>query len=421
MDIKQKVNSLPLTSGVYFMKNKAGKIIYIGKASVLRRRVQSYFVGSAGRGLSPRGTVPSTKTDKLVLNISDIDYIETASEAEALILEASLIKKHKPRYNIDLKDDKSYPYIVVTKDAFPRISIERPRIKKKTARYFGPYVNAKLIRQALSIIRKIFLFRTCDPFPKKECLDYHIELCDGPCIGKVSKSYYKKSIRNVCFILDGKKDTLYRNLRKDMEEASLKQKFEKAALARDQLRAISALYSGTKDINYYKQAEQLKRILNLPRNPERIEAFDISNIYGNQSVGSCAVFLNGKPDKKNYRRFKIKSVVGIDDFSMIAEIVRRRYSRLKKEGKAFPDLIVVDGGKGQLSAAVRELKLLRVNIPIISLAKREEEIFAPNKRDSIKLSSDSLGLNLLKRLRDESHRFAINYHRLLRSKEVKKK
>lgn len=195
------------------------------------------------------------------------------------------------------------------------------------------------------------------------------------------------------------------------------QKFEQAAKVKDQLRAIGALYSGTKDVNYYKEAEQLKRAFNLPRTPQRIETFDISNIMGQQAVGSMVSFLCGKPDKKNYRRFRIKDVSGIDDFKMIAEVVKRRYRRLRNEGAVFPDLIVIDGGKGQLSAALAELELLEVDIPIVSLAKREEEVFAPKKRAAIRLSLNSLGLKLLQRMRDEAHRFAISYHRTLRTKK----
>ena len=204
-----------------------------------------------------------------------------------------------------------------------------------------------------------------------------------------------------------------------MARLSFSREFESAAKLRDQLRAIGALYSGTKDVNYYKEAEQLERALGLTRLPERIEAFDISNTMGNQAVGSMVSFWQGKPDKNNYRRFKIKTVVGIDDFKMMAEIVYRRYKRLKEEHKVYPDLIIVDGGKGQLSAALKELTVLKVDIPIISLAKREEEIFSPGKRIPVKLSLHSLGLKLLQRIRDEAHRFAITYHRKLRGKGLR--
>ena len=409
MTIDATIKNLPLTSGVYLMKDALAKVIYVGKAVSLRPRVQSYFRRSRGK---------DPKTELLVDEIVAIDHIETASEAEALILEASLIKKYAPKYNIELRDDKSYPFIEFTGEPFARISIERPRRKKKTSTYYGPYVKAGLIREALTLLRRIFPFRTCDPFAQKECLDYHIGLCDAPCIGKVGKKDYAKNVRNVRLILEGKKDALYRKLSKEMEALSAAHKFEKAAVARDQLRAIGALYSGTKDINYYKEAEQLQRALGLPRIPERIETFDISNIMGNQAVGSMVSFFNGKPDKSNYRRFRIREVEGIDDFRMIAEVVKRRYRRLRNEGALFPDLIVIDGGKGQLSAALAELRALDVDIPIASLAKREEEIFLPRKRDSVRLRKDSLGLKLLQRMRDEAHRFAITYHRSLRNKRA---
>ena len=424
MNLKEKIKSLPLSSGVYLMKNAAGTVIYVGKAVSLRKRVQSYFRKAAplrGRAASPlrgRSASVKSKTDYLVAEIQDIEYRPTASEAEALILEASLIKQYQPRHNVELRDDKSYPYIEITNEKFPRITVVRPRVKNPKFQYYGPYVNPQLIREALTIIRKIFHFRTCDPFPKKACLDFHIGLCDAPCIENISRKDYARNLRNVRLILEGKKDELYNNLRKEMDELSHAKHYEAAGKVRDQLRAIGALYSGTRDINYYKEAEQLQRMLSLPKRPERIEAFDISNIMGNQAVGSMVSFFNGKPDKNNYRRFRIKDVAGIDDFKMIAEVVRRRYSRLQREGAVFPDLILIDGGKGQLSSACAELAQLQVEIPVISLAKREEEIFLPNKRNPVILSQDSLGLKLLQRVRDEAHRFAISYHRLLRLKQA---
>lgn len=408
MDPKEKAKHLPLTSGVYLMKDRDGTVIYVGKAVSLRKRVQSYF----------RKRKTMSKTDLLVENIADIDHIDTDSEAEALILEASLVKKYDPKFNVELRDDKSFPLIQITDEEFPRISVERPHQKIKGYTYYGPYINPKLIREALALLRKIFHFRTCDPFPDKECLDYHIGLCEAPCIKKIGKREYMKNIRNVKLILEGRKDDLYKRLHKEMEAHAKAQRYEDAAKVRDQLRAIGALYSGTRDVNYYKEAEQLQRALKLPRLPNRIETFDISNIMGNQAVGSMVSFLNGRPDKNNYRRFKIKEVEGIDDFKMIAEVVRRRYRRLKNEGKMYPDLIVIDGGKGQLSAAHQELIKLGVQIPMVSLAKREEEVFLPNKRNPVKLSLDSLGLKLLQRTRDEAHRFAVKYHRHLRDKNV---
>ncbi len=410
IDIKVRIKGLPTSSGVYLYKDAAGAVIYVGKAVNIRKRVESYFRKDTG----------SLKTDFLVSHIADIDTIQTASEAEALILEASLIKQYQPKYNVELKDGKTYPYIQITKDQFPLVSVIRFNARKHKdikADLYGPYVNPTLIREALQIIRKIFPFRTCEPFAHKLCLYYDLGLCQGPCEDKTTKEDYQRNIRSIKFILDGRKDDLYRNLHLEMEILSRQKNFEGAARLRDQIRAIGALYSGTGDINYFKEAEQLQRAIGLERAPVRIECFDISNIMGNQSVGSMVSFLNGKPDKNNYRRFRIKTVKGIDDFQMIAEIVRRRYTRLQKEGLSFPDLVVIDGGKGQLGAAIKELKKLNLSLRLISLAKREEEIFAPGKRNPIKLSHDSLGLKLLMRVRDEAHRFGLKYHTLLRAQK----
>ena len=416
MNISEKIGALPLSSGVYLMKDAGGRVIYVGKAVSLRKRVQSYFRPSRG---------VSSKTDVLVNEIRAIDHIETSSEAEALLLEASLIKKYQPKYNVELKDDKSYPYIEITGEPFPRISLirriafERGQARDaKGAVYYGPYVSAGLIREALTIIRRIFHFRVCDPFPREACLDYHIGLCDAPCIGNITRKDYARNIRNARHILEGEKDILYKNLKVEMEGMSRKREFEQAAKTRDQIRAIGALYSGTRDINYFKEAEQLRRALNLPRLPERVETFDISNIMGKQAVGSMVSFFNGKPDKSNYRKFCIREVEGIDDFQMLAEIIRRRYSRLKREGLIFPDLVIVDGGKGQLSAAMDALESLEVQIPIMAIAKRQEEIFLPGKRDPVRLPLDSLALQLVQRMRDEAHRFAVLYHRQLRAKKM---
>ncbi len=408
--IKEKIRNLPLTSGVYLFKDADGKIIYIGKAVSLRKRVESYF----------RSNQQNLKTDLLSERIIDIETRLTFSEAEALLLEASLIKEHQPKYNIELKDGKTYPYIQITKEEFPLVSVIRMNTRKNPAikaDYYGPYVNPALIREALTIIRKVFPFRSCETLPDKPCLDFHIGLCHAPCVTNITKEEYQRNIRFVRKILEGKKDDLYQDLQEQMQALSSKRDYEGASKIRDQIRAIGALYSGTKDINYFKEAEQIQRAFGLEQAPSRIECFDISNIMGNQAVGSMVSFLNGKPDKSNYRRFRIKTVEGIDDFKMIAEIVRRRYTRLKNEGRPYPDMIMIDGGKGQLAAAVGVLKELDVVIPIISLAKREEEVFMPGKRSSIVLPKDSLGLQLLQRVRDEAHRFAITYHRKLRGKD----
>jgi excinuclease ABC subunit C len=431
-ELRNKIAALPLTSGVYLMKDTAGKIIYIGKAVSLRKRVQSYFRGRSQNaklrvprsGVPPvarSGTGGGIKTDVLVSNITDIAFLPTHSEAEALILEAALIKEHLPKYNIDLKDGKSYPYIQITNEEFPRVSVVRLNKfdqKIKGYRYFGPYVDAALIREALALIRKIFPFCSCHPLPKKPCLYYNIGLCPAPCVGAISIEDYRRNIASIALVLAGEKDSLYRNLKNEMENLSRAEEFEKAAKVRDQMQAVGALYSSSPDINYFKEAEQLERAFGLPRRPERIECIDISHTFGEGSVGSLISFHNGKPDKSNYRRFRIRETSGIDDFKMIAEVVRRRYSRLKREGLPYPDLVVIDGGKGQLAAAFDELNSLEIAIPVVSLAKREEEVFIPGKRSAVQLSRDSLALKLLQRVRDEAHRFAVSYHRLLRGKKV---
>ena len=251
MDKKKIIEKIPLVSGVYLMKDAKGKVIYVGKAISLRKRVQSYF----------RKNKDSIKTEKLSRSIASVEVIETASEAEALILEACLIKQHKPKYNISLRDDKTYPLIEVTSEEYPRISVVRPRKKKKGARYYGPYTNPRLIREALTILRRIFPFRSCEKLGKKPCLDFHMGLCDAPCVGNVGKAEYARNIKNICLILEGKKDVLCKKLTRQMDRLAREQKFEKAAKLRDQLQAIGALYSSSKDINYYKEAEQLMRML----------------------------------------------------------------------------------------------------------------------------------------------------------------
>lgn len=410
MSVAHQVKFLTQSPGVYIYKDSSGQIIYVGKAVNIQKRVSSYF--------RPQGR--NLKTSVLVEHIATIETISTFSEAEALILEANLIKTHQPKYNIQLKDGKSYPYIQITQEEYPLVSIVRLNMRKDKnipAHLYGPYINPPLIREALIIIRKIFPFRSCDPLLPKVCLDYHMRLCQGPCEGHISKEHYARNIRHVRYILEGRKDDLLKELHAAMDRAAMSKAFEEAAIIRDQIRAIGALYSGTKDINYFKEAEQLMRVLNLSKPPVRIECFDNSNTMGKEAVGAMVSFLNGQPDKSNYRRFKIKTVDQIDDFAMMKEIVYRRYRRLKAEGRLMPDLIVIDGGKGQLSAAQEALKALELHIPIMGLAKREEEIFLPQKRNSIKLKHDSLGLKLLQRVRDEAHRFGLAYHRLLRQKK----
>lgn len=403
------MKNLPDETGVYIFKDSRGKIIYIGKARSLRKRVRSYF----NRRLD-------SKTQAMAARIADIEYRRTASEAQAQILEASLIKAHQPKYNIDLKDDKSFPWIRITNEKFPVVSICRVRRPEKPCRslYFGPYTNANLLRQALRLIRKVFGFRSCAKMPSKPCLYYRLKACPAPCAGKISIRQYNDIIRQIELFLNSRHEELISRLSIKMQDFSRQKKFEKAAVLRDKIGVLSALAGREEGFNCYEEMEDLKRLLKLKKAPLRIEAFDISDISGRQAAGSMVSFYKASPDKDNYRRFRIRSAGKIDDYAMITEVINRRYSRLLKENRLLPDLILIDGGKGHLLTAQRELFKLGVSLPLISIAKQEESIYIPGKKLPVKLSSDTPALNLLRRVRDEAHRFALKYHHLLRRKAL---
>ena len=548
LSLGEKLDSLPATPGVYQYKNSDGKVIYVGKAQNLRNRVRQYFQKS--RAADPN-------LDALVSKIADVELIVTDSEVEALILEANLIKKLKPRYNVLLKDDKSYPYIVITNEPFPRVFVTR-KIIRDGSRYFGPYTDVKTMRFALKTVRDIFMIRSCnfdlttDAIGKKKfkiCLDYHIRKCEGPCEGHVSLGQYNAMIDKVAKVLKGKTDDVVASLQGEMDQLAGELRFEEAAKTRDRLRALSVYnekqkvvevkevdrdiiavalkgddacgvvfkvrdgkvlgshhhYLGNVDgkeeqevlesllERYYldnedipgeislsaeigspdlihswlagrrrgsitidtpkigdkaklvgmvkKNAEflleelqlqkmkrgdfvphsvqSLQRDLRLAVPPRRIECFDISNIQGSDTVASMVVFVDAKARKSEYRKFKIRSVDGPNDFASMREVVERRYTRLMEEGSAAPDLIMVDGGKGQLSSAVEVLRRLNLSpTPIIGLAKRLEEVFVPGESEAITIPRTSSSLKLLQQIRDEAHRFAITYHRTLRSKRI---
>lgn len=550
LSLGEKLDSLPAKPGVYQFKNPDAKVIYVGKAQNLRNRVRQYFQKS--RALDP-------KLDALVSKIADVELIVTDSEVEALILEANLIKKLKPRYNVLLKDDKSFPYIVITHEPFPRVFVTR-KIIRDGSRYFGPYTDVKTMRFALKTVRDIFMIRSCNYDLTAEsiargrfkiCLDYHIRKCEGPCEAKVSAEHYNSMIDKVAKVLRGKTDDAVASLQSEMNQLSEDLRFEEAAKTRDRLRALSVYNEKQKVVemkevdrdiialalkeddacgvvfkvrdgkvlgshHYYlsnvegktegvaleslleryyldnedipgeislssdvnsvdviqtwlagqrkapvnvdvpkagdklrlvgmvkKNAEflleelqlqkmkrgdfiphsvqSLQRDLRLSAPPRRIECFDISNIQGSDTVASMVVYVDAKPKKSEYRKFKIRSVEGPDDFASMREVVERRYSRLIEEGGTSPDLIVVDGGKGQLSSAVAVLQGLNYSgIPIIGLAKRLEEVFLPGQSDPLLIPRTSSSLKLLQQIRDEAHRFAITYHRTLRSKRILK-
>lgn len=409
MDIKEKVKKFPLGPGVYIMKSARGKVLYVGKASSLRKRVSSYFVSR---------NFP--KTEALLENVFDIDYIECDSPQQALILEAALIKENKPKYNISLRDSKSYPFVEVTDEEFPRIFMSRPRVKGGL-KLFGPYTDAKTLKSALTLIRRIFPFRSCRKMPKKPCLFFHLKLCPAPCAGKVSRKDYKAVVVSICKILKGQRKELIKSLRVKMKNLASQKNFEQAAKVRDKLLALEGLYKGRP-----KEHEiiSLKEILNLSRLPLAIEAVDISSLGPNEAVGSLVTFRDGAPDKNNYRRFLIREVKGVDDYAMAAEVVRRRYRRLIREKTKFPDLLIIDGGKGHALKAYNELKALGVSAQVIGIAKRNEEVWFPNRKEPLIIPKDSPCLHLIQRVRDEAHRFAhayLLYRRRLTSKKKKHK
>jgi excinuclease ABC subunit C len=407
--LKDKVASLPELPGVYIFKDAQGKIIYIGKAKSLKKRVQTYFA----RDLS-------TKTQVMVAKIADLEYRLTPSEAQAQILEASLVKERQPQYNISLKDDKSFPWIRIAAEEFPIVSIFRRKGRQKndTSLYFGPYANVKLLRQALKIIRRIFGFRSCKTLPKKACLYGRLELCPAPCEGKISAGQYQEIIKDITLFLGSGQEALLEKLSLRMKEAASEHKFEEAAKIRDQINALAAVGRTRAGAPDFRGVKDLKKLLKLNKLPLRIEAFDISNIFGKEATGSMVSFYKGSADKDNYRRFRIKTVRTIDDYKMLAEVVERRYSRVIAEKLPLPDLVLIDGGRGHLLTARKELKKLGLEIPLVSIAKEQENIYSNRRAGPINLKSDTPGLNLIRRIRDEAHRFAVSYHHLLRRKKI---
>lgn len=547
--LSEKLKNLPANPGVYLFKNANGKVIYVGKAKALKNRVRTYF--------QKRG-VADAKTAVMVRQIHDFELFVTDSEIEALILEANLVREHKPRYNIHLKDDKHYPYVKVTVDeAFPRVLVVR-RIEKDKARYFGPYTSAAVMRKSLKFITKLFKIRTCDleiPHPQGKkyqvCLDYRIGRCGGPCEGFQSEADYRESVEAVILFLSGRGERLISELERKMHAAADESEFERAAELRDQIAGLRKVTErqkvdiadkidrdvialalgegegvavalqirdgaliGRQDIafkpgdiadredalreflaQYYnnqpnppkqiylpfaiddealisdwlsevynekvtvvspKRGQKLRLVemaqsnadlllgellvqkrgyrervapmvkklqeeLALAEPPNTVCCFDISNTGETDAVGSMSYFKKGKPLKSEYRHFKIKSVTGQDDYAMMREVVGRYFFRRQKEEKAFPDLVVIDGGRGQLNAAVAELKSLNITDQrIIGLAKRLEEVYFPDRDQPITIPKNSPALSLLKQVRDESHRFGVAYNRKVRSKRTLK-
>ncbi|UCD54765.1 MAG: methylated-DNA--[protein]-cysteine S-methyltransferase [Candidatus Omnitrophota bacterium] len=410
MDIEKRLKKIPTSPGVYLFLGKNKEVLYIGKASNLKKRINSYF----------QKKYRPPRTESLVSRIRDLDYIPTSSTAEALIYEANLIKQKKPKYNVELKDDKSYPFLKLTiTEKFPRLFITRQR-KKDRSLYYGPYTNVKLLKKALSVIRSTFLLRSCKRMPKKPCLKAHIKQCVSPCNGSITEEKYKKIADDARLFLEGRKKDLLKRLSDRMKKASKNLDYEKAIALRDEIEALSAMWKGRRPpppLN--REISRLKDVLGLRVLPARIEAFDISDISGKEAVGSMVSFFSGRPQKDEYRRFRIKNVTGIDDYACLREVIRRRYARLLKEEARLPDLILIDGGRGHLNVARDELdKIGPVKIPVISIAKEKEYIYVDGKKPPLVLPRSSPALKLIMRIRDEAHRFAISYHKLLRSKSL---
>jgi excinuclease ABC subunit C len=539
--IQNKLKLLPENPGVYLMKGDSGKIIYVGKAKNLKKRVSSYFAK----------THELPKVQILVSQIKDFDYIVTGNEVESLILEANLIKEYKPRFNVALRDDKKYPYIKIDiKNPFPRAIVTR-RVQSDGSKYFGPYTEAHSIRNTLNTLEKIFRLRTCArTIPKnneqsrfeKPCLNFQINKCDAPCIGNIDYDSYRKKIEQVILFLRGNTDTVISELQKEMERAAEATNFEEAAKLRDQIREIQRIttkqvvtklvrenldvigmsqeeklccivllkvrggrlikkehyfmehaedesikfilarfitqyYAHQEDIpkkllvttipedaalisewlhteiivpkrgdkyqllkmanqNAFMQLDEkklshlkstyrtvfvvkeLKDALHLSKFPRNIVAFDVSNLQGKEAVASMVFFDNGKPKKSQYRRYKIKNVQGINDYEMMEEAVERYLSHLDEKNVEKPDMILIDGGKGQLAFAQKSLKKYPYEIPIFAIAKRLEEIFAVGRKEPIIIARTSPALKLLQRIRDEAHRFAITYHKTLRDRKT---
>jgi len=405
--------NLPDSFGVYIFKDKTDRPIYVGKALSIKKRVRDHF------SLKDKSDKEKTLSEETVA----VGAIAVDSEIEALILEANLIKKYQPKFNSSLKDDKDYLYIKITNELFPKVLTARKRDLKDSSSFFGPFPSANKVRSTLKLLRRIFPYSTCGPNQKKACLYYHLGLCPGVCTGQISESDYKNNIKNLTLFLQGRKRQVLETLEKQLAVYSKKLEFEKAEQIKKNIEAISyvtkpqrLLFDYTEESVEKVRREELQSLastLGLKSNLDRIEGYDISNISGKQAVGSMVVFTKAASDRDEYRRFKIRTVEGINDPAMMAEVLRRRFAN----DWPSPDFIIVDGGKTQLNAALGVLKSLGLKIPIIGLAKRFEEIYVPNKARPIKLRYDSSALKLIQRLRDEAHRFAITYHRKLRSKE----
>lgn len=425
----EKVRGFPTAPGVYLMKDANGSVIYIGKAKNLRNRASTYFKAAAAE---------ESRIEELVKHIVDVDCIPTESEVDALLMEARLVKDIQPRFNRDLKDDKTFPYLQIrVREEFPRVEFTR-KPRRRGVRLYGPFTSARSLRMAIQILQRIFQFRTCALDIKsseerwrwfRPCILHNIRQCTAPCNFRVTREEYRKQIRSLCMVLEGKKEKLLAEMDAAMHAAAEALQFEKAARIRDEIQALRTLkMRGDVDkdvqpeafhINPRKGMAGLRKVLGLRDLPRVIEGIDIAHLAGEDTVASLVCFIDGTPFKPGYRRYKIKSVSGIDDFASIREVVARRFRRLRDDESVFPNILLIDGGKGQLNAAREAFDLLAIEPPcLISLAKREEEVFRQDEVEPVRLSRHAASLRLLQSVRDEAHRFAQHYHHLLRRKKL---
>ena len=425
----EKVRSFPQTPGVYLMKDEAGRVIYVGKAKNLRARAGSYFLNAAAE--DPR-------TAKLVQEIRDIDCLDAESEIDALLIEARLIKDILPKYNRDLRDDKTFPYLeLFTHEDFPRVRFTRAP-KPRGTKLYGPFANPRGLRGAIQLLQKTFKFRTCtleiDESDKRwrwfrPCLLASIDQCSAPCNLRISKEAYRKMIRRLQRFLDGGTKTLLKELHAEMATAAKQQHFEEAARLRDEIEMVESLnHRGALEthvqpevfpIDPKKGLAGLRKVLHLDRRPRMIEGIDIAHTAGTETVAAVVQFIDGLPFKPGYKRMRIRGVSGPDDVASVHEAVARRFQHIQRAGDTPPDILLIDGGRGQLNAALAALRETGTGTQrpkIISLAKREELVFTPNAEEPLRLSRHSYALRLLQYVRDESHRFAQHYHHLLRRK-----
>ncbi len=434
--LKEKLATLPKTPGVYFHKNAEGQIIYVGKAAVLRNRVRQYFQESRFR---------DTKTDLLVSEIDDVDWIEVDSEVDALFLEAEMVRRYMPRYNILLRDDKSSCYIRISfKERAPLVSVTR-RPYDDGADYYGPFLQSGPVRKALRYLRKAFPYSTHTTLPSRACLDYHIGLCPGPETDDYDRSLYLKNLKRLVAYIKGSQNKVIGELEKEMQRASKAHSFEQAANLRNKLLALRSLRAqvlfGDKealDLSKDHALADMMDLFKLTSAPRRIEGFDISHMSGTDTVASMVVFVNGVSDKRNYRKFKMR-IPGNDDFAHMNEVILRRLSEKNVSSWGLPSIMLIDGGKGQLGAAIAARDQLGLKVPMIGLAKKYEEIVVHKEKSFVTIndkkllelrgfrtdeSNDFVRLDipnnanivkLLQRIRDESHRFAVSYHSVLKT------